>query len=86
MKTTCQTKSSTSSEGLLTSRQRQILDMLLSFARERGYQPSIRDICTATGIRNPNGVHCHLRALRKKGHIGKCMGARAIDLSPSLHR
>ena len=71
---------------MLTKRQQQILDMLLASAKQYGFQPSIREICGATGIRNPNGVLCHLKSLRKKGYIGKCMGARAIDLSPSLHR
>ena len=70
----------------LTKRQQQILDMLLASAKQHGFQPSIRDLCKATGIASPNGVNGHLKSLRKKGYIGKCMGARAIDLSPSLHR
>ncbi len=53
----------------LTDRQRQILDLIRISLRDRHYAPTVREIQEATGIANPNGVHCHLRALRKKGLI-----------------
>ena len=85
MKTHCQKKSQNSFEEL-TERQQQVLDMLLASAKQYGFQPSVREICSATGIASPNGVAGHLKSLRKKGYIGECLGARAIDLSPSMDR
>jgi len=52
----------------LTDRQRDIYRFYIdeSFA---GRTPSIREIGERFGIRSPNGVMCHLRALVKKGAL-----------------
>jgi len=53
----------------LTPRQEEILDFILSSTASNGFQPSYRDIMLRFGIRNPNGVKCHMIALEKKGFI-----------------
>jgi repressor LexA len=53
----------------LTSKQQRIYDFILSTIQERGFPPTIRDICKQFDIKSPNGVMCHLRALQKKGKI-----------------
>lgn len=53
----------------LTSRQREILDFIYKFAEENGYPPTYRDIGDHFGIKSPNGVADHLKALEKKGEI-----------------
>jgi len=63
----------------LTPKQQRIYDFICERIDDRGFPPTIRDIGAAFGIKSPNGVMCHLKALEKKGFItreGKA--ARAI--------
>jgi repressor LexA len=56
-------------QGVLTDRQREILDFITRSIRERGYPPTLREIGLHFGIKSTNGVNDHLRALEKKGHL-----------------
>jgi repressor LexA len=68
----------------LTSRQKQIYEFLKDKIRNRGYGPTVREIGTQFGIRSPNGVMCHLKALERKGLITReSHMSRAIQLSES---
>jgi repressor LexA len=55
--------------GILTDRQREILDFISQSIRERGYPPTLREIGLHFGIKSTNGVNDHLRALEKKGYL-----------------
>lgn len=67
--------------GKLTSRQREIFDFIRSKIFERGYGPTVRETAERFGIRSPNGVMCHLRALEKKDIIRREPNmSRAIQL------
>jgi len=57
------------SRGVLTERQRDILEFISQSIRERGYPPTLREIGVHFGIRSTNGVNDHLRALEKKGYL-----------------
>ena len=78
----------------LTDRQREIYDYIVAFRNENGCSPSIPEIQRHFGIRSPNGVAGHLRALETKGIIRRAeRGSRQIDLvmdesetSPVMHR
>ena len=50
----------------LTSKQQRIYDFICERIDDRGFPPTIRDIGGTFGIRSPNGVMCHLKALEKK--------------------
>ena len=52
----------------LTLKQLEILEFIVSFMKEKGYPPSIREIGTSFHIAPPS-VLDHLRALEKKGFI-----------------
>ena len=66
----------------LTERQREIYDFVRDKIVNRGYGPTVRDIGAHFGIRSPNGVMCHLKALEKKGLIAREPGkSRAIQLA-----
>jgi repressor LexA len=68
----------------LTSRQKQIYDFLKDKIRNRGYGPTVREIGSHFGIRSPNGVMCHLKALERKGLITReSHMSRAIQLAES---
>jgi repressor LexA len=51
----------------LTARQAEVLEFIK--ANSGMYGPAVREIAIAFGIRSPNGVVAHLRALEKKGYI-----------------
>ena len=75
---------SSKSKSALTSRQKQIYEFLKDKIRNRGYGPTVREIGTHFGIRSPNGVMCHLKALERKGLITReSHMSRAIQLSES---
>ncbi len=66
----------------LTPRQREIYEFLKDKIINRGYGPTVREIGSHFGIRSPNGVMCHLKALEKKGLITReSHMSRAIQLS-----
>jgi repressor LexA len=66
----------------LTARQNEIYDFLRDKIIGRGYGPTVREIGAQFGIKSPNGVMCHLKALEKKGLISReAHMSRAIQLS-----
>lgn len=66
----------------LTSRQGEVYEFIREKILTRGYGPSIREICDHLGIKSPNGVICHLKALEKKGAITRQpYQSRAIELT-----
>lgn len=65
----------------LTPRQKEIYNFIRSKIHGRGYGPTVREIGNEFGIRSPNGVMCHLKALQKKGLIHREPNmSRAIQL------
>lgn len=53
----------------LTKRQKEILAFIKKEIHAGRPAPTVRQIGNAHGIRSPNGVMCHLKALEKKGVI-----------------
>jgi repressor LexA len=53
----------------LTKKQQAIFSFIRKHIETKGFPPAIRDICDAFGIKSPNGVMCHLKALQNKGYI-----------------
>ena len=77
-------ESHTSEKPSLTSRQKEIYEFLKDKILNRGYGPTVREIGNEFGIRSPNGVMCHLKALEKKGLITReSHMSRAIQLASS---
>jgi len=71
----------------LTSRQQDVYDMIRSLIVSRGYGPTVREIGEHFGIKSPNGVMCHLRALERKGLIRRSPNkSRAIELTHAADR
>ena len=61
----------------LTSRQSEVLACIRHYVKEYGFPPTIAEIAAALGIRSPNAVRDHLRALARKG---------VIELTPAASR
>lgn len=53
----------------LTDRQRQTLEYIAETVSERGYPPSVREVCEALGLASSSTVHSHLQALQRKGYL-----------------
>lgn len=53
----------------LTERQRQTLQYIADTVTERGYPPSVREICEALGLASSSTVHSHMQALQRKGYL-----------------
>jgi repressor LexA len=65
----------------LTSRQREILDLISATVAARGYPPSVREIGEAVGLSSPSTVHSHLSSLAAGGFIRKdASKPRAIEV------
>ena len=65
----------------LSPRQTEILEYIRAQVFEHGFPPSVREIARHFGIRSPNGVMCHLKALEMKGLIARKNGhARCLTL------
>ena len=56
-------------ESVLTDKRREILDFIETEQRERGYPPSVREICDAVGLTSTSTVHSHLSTLQKQGYL-----------------
>lgn len=66
---------------MLTSRQRDVFEFLRTYARAKGYPPTVREIRDAFRLQSNRGVIDHLRALEKKGWIKRTRGiSRAIEI------
>jgi SOS-response transcriptional repressor LexA len=54
---------------VLTEKQEEIYKYIRGRILSGEPAPTVREIGDEFGIRSPNGVMCHLKALAKKGHI-----------------
>ena len=55
----------------LTARQQEILAFLKAWIAENGMPPTRAEMCASLGFRSPNAAEEHLRALERKGEIGR---------------
>lgn len=68
-------------EALITSKQQQILNVIQSAIKAKGYPPSVREIGEAVGLKSPSTVHMHLNKLEQLGAIRReSEKNRAIDV------
>lgn len=66
-------------------RQQAVLDCIEACIREKGYGPTVREICQDLGLSSPSTVHVHLKALEKKGLIKRDpLKSRSIVLAYPL--
>ena len=53
----------------LTAKQQEILEYIKAEILNRGYPPTVRDICEAVNLKSTSSVHSHLETLEKNGYI-----------------
>ncbi len=57
------------SKGKISSKQEQILNYIKENILDKGYPPTVRDICAAVGLSSTSSVHAHLNTLEERGYI-----------------
>lgn len=68
-----------------TKRQQAVLDCIEECIREKGYGPTVREVCQSLGLSSPSTVHVHLKALEGKGLIKRDpLKSRSIALTYPL--
>ena len=65
------TANKTQANLMLTQRQKEILEFIISHIERYGYPPSIPEIQKNFSFKSPNAVSDHLEALEKKGYIAR---------------
>lgn len=69
----------------VTKRQQAVLDNIEECIREKGYGPTVREVCQSLGLSSPSTVHVHLKALEEKGLIKRDpLKSRSIALTYPL--
>lgn len=57
--------------GKITSKQKEILEYIKGEIINKGYPPSVREMCEAVNLKSTSSVHAHLESLEKNGYIRK---------------
>ena len=57
------------SRDTISEKQREILEFIKDCILQKGYPPSVREICSAVKLRSTSSVHAHLGALEEAGYI-----------------
>lgn len=66
--------------------QQKILDFIKAEIEDKGYPPSVREICTAVGLRSTSTVHAHLNHLEEQGLIRRdSTKPRALEVLDGSH-
>ena len=55
--------------GKISEKQTEILDYIKTEIINRGYPPTVRDICNAVNLKSTSSVHSHLETLEREGYI-----------------
>jgi len=63
------TEGSNMAYGRITDKQKEILEFMKQEILNKGYPPTVRDICEAVKLKSTSSVHSHLETLEKNGYI-----------------
>ena len=55
--------------GKISAKQQEILEYMKQEILNKGYPPTVRDICEAVNLKSTSSVHAHLESLEKNGYI-----------------
>jgi repressor LexA len=70
---------------VLTDKQKKVFQFIVTFIRQNGVPPTIREIMKGVGFSSPRPVQDHLRILQRKGYMElKHRLSRGIEVSPRL--
>ena len=67
--------------GKISAKQREILEVIKSEILNRGYPPTVRELCDACNLKSTSSIHSHLETLEKNGYIKRDPSKpRAIEI------
>jgi repressor LexA len=67
--------------GKISAKQREILEVIKTEILNRGYPPTVRELCDACNLKSTSSVHSHLETLEKNGYIKRDPSKpRAIEI------
>ena len=70
---------------LVKDKQLLIYEFLKDFTSQKGYPPTVREICKAVGLKSTSSVHGHLKQLEKEGLIKRDpTKPRALEIVDSV--
>lgn len=52
-----------------TPKEQELLDIVIKWIKQKGYSPTIKELCEAMNVKSASTVHAHMRKLRSKGYI-----------------
>ncbi len=66
---------------MITKKQREVLDFIISYSKKKGYAPSLNEICKNFKLSSVSTAHFHISKLKKEGYLEKLKNkARAISV------
>lgn len=71
-------------KGMLTPKQKEVLDYIRRILLEKGYAPAYRDIAKEFKLKSEGSVAQYLDALEEKGYISRGGGTRHIIISDTI--
>jgi repressor LexA len=67
--------------GRISDKQREILEYIKQEILNKGYPPTVRELCDAVHLKSTSSIHSHLEALEKNGYIRRDPSKpRAIEI------
>ncbi len=66
---------------VLNNKESEILNFIKEQIIDKGYPPSLREICRAVSLKSPSSVHAYLSSLEDKGYIKRASSkSRTIEI------
>ena len=67
--------------GRISAKQREILEVIKFEILNKGYPPTVRELCEACNLKSTSSIHSHLETLEKNGYIRRDPSKpRAIEI------
>ena len=63
----------------MSEREKEILEIIKSFIEEKGYSPTVREICRLTNFKSTSSVHTYIKRLKANGHL-----TSGVDMARSI--
>jgi len=71
---------------ILNQKQQEVFNYIKSYIGDRGFPPSIREVCSAVGFSSPRAGQKYLEALEEQGYIQRENKPRGIKLLAAMSR
>lgn len=67
--------------GKISNKQREILEVIKAEILNKGYPPTVRELCDSCNLKSTSSIHSHLETLEKNGYIRRDPSKpRAIEI------